>query len=442
MGPTGDSEEEPLIETYLEPLTWMSPPEEKGSRSEVGECVTGADGHRQPDRSCEEPRDLSEAESDARRAAKRKLLVACAVSLVFMAGEVIGELELTGGFAAGSLAIMTDAAHLLTDVGSILISVVSLSISSRPRSQTMTFGWHRAGLSLTAMGTDLCRCPVLQNLFYTEILGMLLSIVSIWAVTAVLVWSAAQRMAGGDYDIDSRIMLVTSACAVGVNILWVRFLPRDSAPFLRMALILHQSGASHAHSHGGSGRRPQRETRPHGHGNASVRAAFIHVLGDLLQSVGVLLAAIIIHFWPEFKVADPICTFLFSVLVIGTTVPVTKDVFRILMEGKVTKLPPPPLGAPATVSTPQPVFGAGAPRGVGYGTVRELLLSVGDVAAVDSLHVWSLSMHHSLLSAHISTGEEADPQAILREATERLRSEFGFSSITIQVERGAASAAR
>ncbi|KAM9707470.1 proton-coupled zinc antiporter SLC30A2-like [Menidia menidia] len=373
MEPTGDSEEEPLIETYLEPLTWMSPPEEKCSRSEVGECVTGADGHRQPDRSCEEPRDLSEAESDARRAAKRKLLVACAVSLVFMAGEVIG------GFAAGSLAIMTDAAHLLTDVGSILISVVSLSISSRPRSQTMTFGWHRA-----------------------EILGMLLSIVSIWAVTAVLVWSAAQRMAGGDYDIDSRIMLVTSACAVGVNIL--------------MALILHQSGASHAHSHGGSGRRPQRETRPHGHGNASVRAAFIHVLGDLLQSVGVLLAAIIIHFRPEFKVADPICTFLFSVLVIGTTVPVTKDVFRILMEG--------------------------APRGVGYRAVRELLLSVGDVAAVDSLHVWSLNMHHSLLSAHISTGEEADPQAILREATERLRSEFGFSSITIQVERGAASAVR
>lgn len=67
-----------------------------------------------------------------------------------------------------------------------------------------------------------------------------------------------------------------------------------------MVLILHQSGASHGHSHGfPSGRLQGDEQRPghgHHHGNASVRAAFIHVVGDLVQSVGVLLAATIIHF--------------------------------------------------------------------------------------------------------------------------------------------------
>ncbi len=69
-----------------------------------------------------------------------------------------------------------------------------------------------------------------------------------------------------------------------------------------MVLILHQSGASHGHSHGfTTGRhRPDKHHQEHGHhhshGNASVKAAFIHVVGDLLQSVGVLLAATVIHF--------------------------------------------------------------------------------------------------------------------------------------------------
>ncbi|KAM7403507.1 hypothetical protein PAMA_004120 [Pampus argenteus] len=269
---------------------------------------------------------------------------------------------------------MTDAAHLLTDFGSIMISIFSLWISSRPHTQTMTFGWLRA-----------------------EILGMLLSVVSIWAVTAVLVLSAIQRISDGDYDIDSQIMLITSGCAVGVNVL--------------MVLILHQSGASHGHSHGFVSSRPQSDkehNHTHSHGNASVKAAFIHVVGDLLQSVGVLLAATIIHFWPEYKVADPICTFLFSVLVLGTTLPVTKDVFRILMEA--------------------------TPQNMNLNTVQELLLSVRGVIAAHSLHMWSLNMTHSLFSVHVVTEEDADPQIILMKATKLLRSEFSFTSITIQVE--------
>uniref|UniRef100_A0A3Q3AY75 Probable proton-coupled zinc antiporter SLC30A3 n=1 Tax=Kryptolebias marmoratus TaxID=37003 RepID=A0A3Q3AY75_KRYMA len=226
-----------------------------------------------------------------------------------------------------------------------------------------------------------------------EILGMFVSVVSVWAVTAVLVFSATQRILDGGYDIDSQLMLITSGCAVGANIF--------------MVLILHQSGASH--SHGTPAGQPQEDKRPHrcDHSSASVRAAFVHVLGDLLQSVGVLLAATIIHFWPEYKVADPICTFLFSVLVIGTTLPVTKDVFRVLMEG--------------------------APGGISSSSVKELLLSVRGVLSVSRLNMWSLNMNHYLLSAHVLT--DADSQLILRKATKLLRSKLGFSSVTIQVER-------
>ncbi|KAM8737830.1 proton-coupled zinc antiporter SLC30A2-like isoform 2-T2 [Acanthopagrus schlegelii] len=372
-----DSEKQQLIETHLEPLDWTSAPDDKysDSASEFSDDASSVDGLWQHDwLLCRETDSMSGAESDARCLARRKLYVACAVSLVFMTGES-PSLVSAGGYAARSLAIMTDAAHLLTDFGSIMISIFSLWISSRPQTHSMTFGWHRA-----------------------EILGMLLSVVSIWAVTAVLVLSAIQRISDGDYDIDSHIMLITSGCAVGVNVL--------------MVLILHQSGASHGHSHGfPSGRLQrdeQRQEHGHHHGNASVRAAFIHVVGDLVQSVGVLLAATIIHFWPEYKVADPICTFLFSVLVVGTTLPITKDVFRILMEG--------------------------SPQDVNMSAVRELLLSVRGVTAVHSLHMWSLNMTHSLLSVHVAA-EEADTQIVLMKATKLLRSEFSFSSITIQVER-------
>lgn len=68
-----------------------------------------------------------------------------------------------------------------------------------------------------------------------------------------------------------------------------------------MVLILHQSGASHGHNHGVPVAQRDKLTLGRHHGNASVKAAFVHVLGDLLQSVGVLLAACIVHFWASFS---------------------------------------------------------------------------------------------------------------------------------------------
>lgn len=204
-----------------------------------------------------------------------------------------------------------------------------------------------------------------------------------------------------------------------------------------MVLVLHQSGVSHGHSHG-----PQQHQRQGrcNHENASVRAAFVHVLGDLVQSVGVLVAAAIIHFWvcvrgtfmcserwqlrisrndnlllyfwllcssqPEYKAADPICTFLFSALVLGTTVPVTKDVFRILMEGKKALLG----GLLGRVSETKGCLWAGTPRDVRVDSVRTQLLSVSGVTDVHSLHVWSLNMTHALLSVHVTAGRPTHVQ--------------------------------
>ncbi|XP_046759675.1 zinc transporter 2 [Gallus gallus] len=291
--------------------------------------------------------------------ARRKLYVAAGICLIFMVGEAVG------GYLAHSLAILTDAAHLLTDFASIMISLFALWVSSRPATKTMNFGWHRA-----------------------EILGALLSVLSIWVVTGVLVYLAAQRLLLGDYNIEGSVMLITSACAVAVNIV--------------MGAALHQTG--HGHSHGGAHEQPHTHEQP----NASVRAAFVHVVGDLLQSVGVLIASYIIFFKPEYKYVDPICTFLFSVLVLGTTLTILRDVLLVLMEG--------------------------TPRGMDFNAVRDTLLAVGGVEAVHSLHIWALTASQPLLSVHIAINAGADAQEVLEEASSRLQRAFRFHTTTIQIE--------
>lgn len=300
-----------------------------------------------------------------RERSRRKLYVASAVCLLFMIGEVVG------GYLAQSLAIMTDAAHLLTDFASMMISLFALWMSSRPATKTMNFGWHRA-----------------------EILGALLSVLSIWVVTGVLVYLAVERIISGDYEIEGGVMLITSACAVAVNLV--------------MGFILHQTG--HGHSHGttdGSHGHSHKAT-PGKEQNTSVRAAFIHVVGDLVQSVGVLVAAYVIYFKPEYKMVDPICTFLFSILVLATTLAILRDVLLVLMEG--------------------------TPKGVDFNAVKESLLCIPGVKALHSLHIWALTVSQPVLSVHIAINEDADAQVLLKEASTQLQTKFNFHTTTIQIE--------
>ncbi|XP_054619937.1 proton-coupled zinc antiporter SLC30A2-like [Dunckerocampus dactyliophorus] len=323
--------------------------------------------------------DNSHAQEDREREkkiARKRLYVVSVVCLIFMIGEILG------GYFAGSLAVMTDAAHLLVDFTSFIISLLSLWLSSRPATHKLSYGWHRA-----------------------EILGALLSVLTIWLVTGVLVYLAVERLISDNYTIDGTVMLITSGCAVLANII--------------MALTLHQSG--HGHSHGG--------LSSHGHGhtdvekerasqgrrvqqaNASVRAAFVHVVGDLLQSLSVLVSAIIIFFKPEYKIADPICTFLFSMLVLCTTFTIMRDILIVLMEG--------------------------TPVGVRYGEVRDGLLAVKGVTAVHNLHIWALTANQAVLSAHVAIDESADAQTVLREMTQACYSSYNFHTVTIQMERQA-----
>ncbi|XP_070702509.1 proton-coupled zinc antiporter SLC30A2 [Pempheris klunzingeri] len=355
--------------------------------------INGTDGIKH----CHDNSHAQEDREREKKTARKRLYVASVICLIFMIGEIIG------GYFAGSLAVMTDAAHLLVDFTSFIISLLSLWLSSRPATHKLNYGWHRA-----------------------EILGALLSIFTIWLVTGVLVYLAVERLISNDYTIEGTVMLITSGCAVLANII--------------MAVTLHDSGhghshgglSSHGHGHSHKKGKGQRQTANHSHSNgdnvdveqngvdhgrrakqanASVRAAFVHVVGDLLQSISVLVSAIIIFFKPEYKIADPICTFLFSIFVLCTTFTIMKDILTVLMEG--------------------------TPSGVRYSEVRDGLLAVKGVTAVHNLHIWALTMNQAVLSAHVAIDESVDAQTVLREMTQACFSSYNFHSVTIQMERQA-----
>ncbi|XP_078486682.1 proton-coupled zinc antiporter SLC30A2 [Ciona intestinalis] len=320
----------------------------------------------------------TQRENKKRKKAMRKLLIATGLSFLFMVGEIVG------GFLANSLAIMTDASHLLTDVSSFLISIIALKMAARPISKKMTFGWHRA-----------------------EVIGALISVVAIWIVTGVLVYLAVMRLINNNYEVHGKTMLITASLAVGFNIL--------------MGLVLHEHSHTHGHSHGHSHAGHSHDHNDHDHeagsnasshdedsGNVNVRAAFIHVIGDLLQSLGVLTAAFVIYFKPEYKIADPICTFLFSIFVLITTITILRDTIIVIMEG--------------------------SPVGVEYSVVKEKLLEIEGVTAVHDLRIWSLTLNQTVMSAHLAIDKSTDPNLVLKRATRRLKSLYDFHSLTIQVE--------
>ncbi|KAG8570214.1 hypothetical protein GDO81_011154 [Engystomops pustulosus] len=303
-----------------------------------------------------------EARQKEHHTARKKLYIAAAICLAFIVAEI------AGGYIAGSLAVVADAAHLFVDLSSFLISICSLWLSSKPATKRFTYGWYRA-----------------------EIVGALLSMITIWVVTGVLVYLACERILHPDYTIDGAVMLMTSACALGANVV--------------LALVLHNTGHGHSHS-GGQHQHMAPDYQPQT--NASIRAAFIHVMGDLFQSISVLISALIIYFKPQYKIADPICTFIFSVFVLATTITVLRDVLLVLMEG--------------------------VPRGINYGVVKQSILAVNGVKSVHSLHLLALTMNQVIVSVHVATDASEDSRRILKDVTRNIFDNFPFHSVTIQVE--------
>uniref|UniRef100_A0A674IG39 Proton-coupled zinc antiporter SLC30A8 n=1 Tax=Terrapene triunguis TaxID=2587831 RepID=A0A674IG39_9SAUR len=227
-----------------------------------------------------------------------------------------------------------------------------------------------------------------------EILGALMSLLIIWVVTGVLTYLASMRLLQPNYEIEATVMLITSGCAVIANVI--------------LSLTLHQTGPGHSHRGQANEHISALQQKP-ALANASVRAAFVHAIGDLFQSISVLISALIIFFKPEYKIADPVCTFVFSIFVLATTITILRDILLVLMEG--------------------------TPKGFNYDAVRERILAVNNVESIHNLHLWSLTMNQVILSAHVVVTEDTvDNHQILKEVTQVLFDTYTFHSVTIQIE--------
>lgn len=289
-----------------------------------------------------------------------KLILAMCLCVLFMVAEIVG------GYVAGSLSVMTDGAHLLTDVVGFLISLLAITSSKRRCSKKFNLGFYRI-----------------------EVLATLISILLIWIMTAIFMYLAIIRLIGNNYEIEADIMMLVSSLGVIINIV--------------MFSVLHgRCNSQHMHSH-------QISDNNQAGQNINVRAAMIHVIGDLVQSIGVFLSSLIIKFYPHAKFMDPVCTFLFSIIVIFSTLRLLKDSIYIVMEA--------------------------FPNNIDYNSILRSLQGLNGVRHVHSLNVWSLTLNSNVLTVHLAVDDSVDRDVVLLQAQRLVSKKFNIILHTIQIEK-------
>ena len=363
-----------------------------------------------------------------------KLYIVSVVCFIFMIIEFIG------GYFAGSIAIMSDAAHLLSDFLGFIISIVSIHISRRTASTEMSFGYHRA-----------------------EVIGALVSVNLIWGLTIWLFYEATFRIFNPQ-PINGEIMLITGILGLIFNVIMGLILMRygidhslhshgsgeddDHHGHSHSAIKKKNTSASimtesnkkfhdhghshedshdhghshedshdHGHSHGASNDNDtihkEGDGHDHDHGqnhdddgqeNVNVKAALVHILGDLIQNIGVIIAALIIYMYPSQVIFDPICTYAFSIIVLLTTTRIVKDCIKILMEGS---------------------------PDVDIDELKKELSNLKGVKGLHDVHIWSLSLGKVSFSCHIIS---ENPQLTLKNARKLLETNYQIKHSTIQVE--------
>ena len=203
---------------------------------------------------------------DHRSASRRSLSFALALIMVYMVVEVVG------GLISGSLALLADAGHMLTDGAAIGLALLAIWVSGRPASIEQTFGFHR-----------------------TEILAAMLNALSLWLISALIFFEASRRL-NDDLQVDGGLMLGVGAVGLLVN--------------LAAAWVLHRSSGE----------------------SLNVEGAFLHVVADLLGSVAVVAGGILVLAF-EWNIADPIFGIVIGVLILASSLRLLWKVVHVLMEG-------------------------------------------------------------------------------------------------------------
>ena len=257
--------------------------------------------------------------------------------------------ELVTGFRAHSLALLSDAAHNFTDALALLLAWFGFYLQSKPANETKTYGYHRAG-----------------------VLSAFVNALTLVTLAAFIFWESYQRLLHPE-PVHETMMMVVAGLALLMNggIMW---------------------GLRSAQQH-----------------DLNIRSAFVHMLGDLLGAIGIIIGAVVIRYtgWEQ---VDPILSILIGALIVWTAWDIIKESLNILLEG--------------------------SPRGLELQSVISEMRGIEGVLDVHDLHIWSLGSSTHALSCHVLI-EDVPPSAsncILRRVNDVLADRFHIRHTTVQFE--------
>lgn len=256
--------------------------------------------------------------------------------------------EIVAGIITNSLALLSDAGHMATDALGLGMALAAIVAADRADSDGgRTFGLYRL-----------------------EILAALANAVLLFGVAGYVLYEAVQRFEE-PLAILSGPMLVVAVLGLVVNLVgW--------------QLLRGRPGES-----------------------INVRGAYLEVLADLLGSIGVIVAALIVRFtgWPY---ADPLFGAAIGLFILPRAWRLGSRATRVLVQA--------------------------APKGIDLDRIRSQLMSIEGVRDVHDLHIWTLTSEMEVGSAHLMTPTEVDTHLVLDQATKMLRDDFGIAHATLQVE--------
>jgi len=284
---------------------------------------------------------------------EKRFVISIVLTVVILVAEVIG------GFWTGSLALLSDAAHVFMDIFALALSYLALRLSALPADDRHTFGYHRL-----------------------EVLAALINGVSLLAIALGIFWESYQRWQA-PVHVHSVELLVIAVVGLAVNLV--------------VAFILggHSHSGEHAHEH-------EKE-------DINLHSAYLHVIGDAISSVGVILAAVVITITGA-EWMDPLVSVVIGGLILFSSYRVMHSSLHILIEG--------------------------VPVGMSIQGVAEVIGRVPGVQEVHDLHVWSICSGNIALSAHLVLSDRGrqETRALMAQVRQRLKSEFAIEHTTIQVD--------
>ncbi|RYG73525.1 cation transporter [Lentibacillus lipolyticus] len=270
------------------------------------------------------------------------------ISFIIITAYMI--VEAIGGFITNSLALLSDAGHMLSDSISLGVGFMAFTFGEKVANYSKTYGYKRF-----------------------EILAAFFNGVTLIAISLYIFYEAYHRFMDPP-EVASTGMLIIASIGLVVNIV--------------VAWILMRGDTEE---------------------NLNLRAAFLHVLGDLLGSVGAIIAALLIMFF-GLGWADPLASVIVAVLVLVSGWRVTKDAVHVLMEG--------------------------TPKNVELDDIIQTIENVPEISAIHDLHVWSITSGENALSCHaVVDGDLSvrEGQELLRTIEQELEHK-GIGHVTIQME--------